>query len=277
MGIENLEEELKSTEIIDEKQKLREKLIEKSVRFMNEIRRKYGDLIKAVVIFGSVARGDLKKGSDVDIWVILDDTISKASTDTESVVRGLYLISESIGSVHVQTTSLTDFWQWIKLGSPELINYLKYGLVIYDTGFVKPIQRMLSLGLLPPSEEAVSLKAKASILRLKKIQSDIKSLIFDLRYSASDMIQAVIMQLYKAQPDQKEIPNYLEKLVKEGKLEEGYIEKWKELDELWKKIDHEEIKEVDSTHLALAEKLSKDIIERFKSFLSEELIGEKLG
>jgi len=268
MVLDELEKELKNTDIVDEKEKLRQRLIEKAVRFMNDIRRKYGDLIKSVVIFGSTARGDVKKGSDVDVWVLVDDTISKASKDEDEITRGLYLISESIGDVHVQVTSLTEFWQWIKIGSPELINYLKYGLPIYDTGFIKPIQRMLELGLIPPSEEAVKLKSNAAELRLKKIKVDMKNMIFDLRYSASDIIQAVVMKLYKAQPDQKNIPTYLKKMIEEGKLEEEYLEKWEKLNSLWKKIDHGEIKEVDSSLLAEAEKLSSDIVERFKKMLS---------
>ena len=272
MEIEKLTEELEKTEIVDEKERLRDKLLEKAVRFMNEIRKRYGESIKSVVIFGSVARGDMKKGSDVDVWVIIDDTLSKASQDESSITKGLYLISQSIGDVHVQVTPLTEFWQWIKIGSPELTNYLKYGLIIYDTGFVKPIQRMLKLGLLPPSEEAISLKAKSATLRLKKIESDMKNLVFDLRYCASDMIQAVVMQTYKAQPDQKEIPKYLEKLVRDGKVEEEYISKWKELDSLWKKIDHGEVKTIDAEYLSKAEKLAKDIVGRFKKLVDKEFL-----
>jgi len=275
MSIQSLEEELKNTELVDETQKLREKLIEKATRFMNEIRKRYGEVVKSVVIFGSVARGDMKKTSDVDVWVIIDDTISKASEDEEGITRGIYFISQSIGDIHVQITPLTEFWQWIKIGSPELVNYLKQGLVIYDTGFVKPIQRMLKLGLLPPSEEAVKLKAQSAELRLKKIESDLKSMVFDLRYCGSDAIQAVVMQVYKAQPDQKEIPKYLEKLIEEGKVEPEFLEKWERLNSLWKKVEHEEVRKVDATYVAEAEKLAREIVERFKKLVEEGEDGKK--
>ena len=57
----------------------------KIIEFTNQIRKAYGDLIKTVFIFGSAARGDMKKTSDADIWVILDDTATKGSEDLERI------------------------------------------------------------------------------------------------------------------------------------------------------------------------------------------------
>ncbi|MEM5794069.1 MAG: nucleotidyltransferase domain-containing protein [Candidatus Aenigmatarchaeota archaeon] len=278
--IEKLEDELEEVKLVkkEEKEEIKtpKEIYSKVVAFTNEARRQYGDLIKSVLIFGSAAKGTMVKGSDADVWVILDDTATKSSEDLEKVTTHLYLIAHQLKELHVQTTPLTEFWNWVKMGSPELVNFLRYGLVIYDTGFIKPVQRMLQMGLIPPSEETVSLKARASEARFRKIKLDIKSMIFELRYSATDICQAVIMYYYKAQPDQKAIPEYLEKLVAENKLEKEYIEKFKELDKLWKDVDHKVIKEVTTEHLEKALRLTKEIIERFKSLLPKEIIGEEL-
>jgi predicted nucleotidyltransferase len=274
--IENLEKELEDTKLVkkDEIEERKKALIEKSVKFMNEIRRKFGEIVKSVVIFGSVAKGDIKQTSDVDIWVILDDTALKTSIDFDRIREEIYITAENLKDLHVQTTNLTEFWQWIRIGSPELINYLRYGLIIYDTGFVKPIQRMLQLGFLPPSEEVIKLKQKASEVRLEKIKNDLKSIIFDLRYCASDAIQAVVMHYYKTQPDPKEIPKYLEEMVNEGKIEKEFLEKWREIDKLWKDIDHRIVKEVNGEYLQKALNLAQEIIERFKKLLPNEILEE---
>jgi predicted nucleotidyltransferase len=274
--IENLEKELEDTKLVkkDEIEERKKALIEKSVKFMNEIRRKFGEIVKSVVIFGSVAKGDIKQTSDVDIWVILDDTALKTSIDFDRIREEIYITAENLKDLHLQTTNLTEFWQWIRIGSPELINYLRYGLIIYDTGFVKPIQRMLQLGLLPPSEEVIKLKQKASEVRLEKIKNDLKSIIFDLRYCASDAIQAVVMHYYKTQPDPKEIPKYLEEMVNEGKIEKEFLEKWREIDKLWKDIDHRIVKEVNGEYLQKALNLAQEIIERFKKLLPNEILEE---
>ncbi|MEM5829830.1 MAG: nucleotidyltransferase domain-containing protein [Candidatus Aenigmatarchaeota archaeon] len=281
MVIENLEEELEDVELAkkeeQEQAELQRKVIEKTVKFTNEARKQYGNLIKAVAIFGSAAKGTMKKGSDADVWVILDDTVTKSSEDLNKVSSQLYLIAHELKDLHIQITFLTEFWQLMKAGSPELVNFLRYSLLIYDTGFLKPVQRMLQLGLIPPSEETISLKAKTAEARYEKVKIDMKSMIFDLRYAATDVIQAVVMYYYKAQPDQKSIPEFLEKLVKEKKLEEEYIEKFKELDKLWKDIEHKIVKDVDATYLDKALKLAREIIDRFKILLPEEFkpeIGE---
>jgi len=273
---EELSKELKKPLIL-EKKDIKEgeipkgEIYTKIINFTNEIRKTYGDLIKSVLIFGSAARGDMKKTSDADIWIILDDTVTKSSEDLERVRAQLQLISTQLKDLHVQTTGLTEFWGWMKTGSPELFNYLRYGLVIYDTGFVKPVQRMLKTGLLPPSEETVGIKAKSAEAHLKKVSLTIKAMIFDLRYAATDACQSVIMYYYKTTPDQKHIPEELEKLVKENKLERECIDKFQELNKLWKDIDHATIKEVNTKHLERAVKLAEDIIDRMKKLLPKEL------
>lgn len=274
--IENLEKELEDTKLVkkDELEERKKTLIEKSVKFMNEIRRKFGEIIKSVLIFGSVARGDVKLTSDADVWVIIDDTQLKASVDLDRIREEIFITAESMKDLHVQITYLTEFWQWVRMGSPELINFLRYGLVLYDTGFVKPIQRMLQLGLLPPSEEVIKIKEKSAEVRFEKIKSDLRSIIFDLRYCASDIIQAVVMYRYKTQPDPKEIPKYLEKMVEEGSVEKEFLEKWKEIDRLWKDIDHQVVREVNGEYLQRALSLTQEIIERFKKLLPKDILEE---
>jgi len=274
--IEDLEKELEDVRLVrkDEVEERKRVLIEKGVKFMNEIRRKFGEIVKSVLIFGSVVRGDIKPTSDADVWVIIDDTSLKTSFDFEKVKEEIFIVAESMKDLHVQITYLTEFWQWVRMGSPELINFLRYGLVLYDTGFVKPIQRMLQLGLLPPSEEVVKLKEKSSEVRFEKVKSDLKSIIFELRYCASDMIQAVVMYYYKTQPDPKEIPKYLEKMVEEGKIEGEFLEKWKEIDRLWKDVDHQVIKEISAEYLQRALTLAQEIMERFKRLLPKDILEE---
>jgi len=274
--IENLEKELEDTKLVkkDEIEERKKILIEKSVKFMNEIRKRFGEIVKSVLIFGSAARGDIKPSSDADVWVILDDTALKTSIDLNRIKEEILIVAENLKDLHVQITYLTEFWQWVRIGSPELVNFLRYGLVLYDTGFVKPVQRMLQLGLLPPSEEVIRLKTKASEIRLEKIKGDLKSMIFDLRYCASDIIQAVVMHYYKTQPDPKEIPKYLEKMVEEGKVEKEFLEKWKEIDKLWKDIDHQIVKEVNGEYLQKALTLTQEIIERFKKLLPKDILEE---
>lgn len=287
MDLENLLNELKKP-ILPKKEELekfykeekefkknlesKKELYSRIVKFTEKIRKMYGNLIKSVLVFGSAVRGDFTKGSDADIWVILDDTATKSSEDVIKAADAIKLIAVTeFKDLHVQTTNLTEFWQWIKMGSPELFNFLRYGLPIYDSGFVKPVQRMLRMGLLPPSEEVIALKSKSADTHLKRIQNVMKTMIFDLRYAALDACQAVVMLFYKQQPDAKRMPEFLQKLVEDGKLEPEYVEKFKKLNKLWKDVDHEVVKEVTVDYLKEAYDLAKDIVERMKKLLPKDI------
>ena len=278
---EELSKELKKPLVLEkkdvEKQEIpKGEIYTKIINFTNQIRKSYGDLVKSVLIFGSAARGDMKKTSDADLWIILDDTATKSSQDLVNIQTQIQLIASQMKDLHIQTTGLTEFWGWMKKGSPELFNFLRVGLVIYDTGFVKPVQRMLKAGLLPPSEETVGIKARSAEAHLKKVELAMKSMIFDLRYAATDACQSVLMYYYKTTPDQKHMPEELEKLVKEKKLEPDCIKKFEELDKLWKDIDHKRIKKVESEHLGRAMKLASEIIDKMKKLLPKDLTESDL-
>ncbi|MEK6909824.1 MAG: nucleotidyltransferase domain-containing protein, partial [Candidatus Aenigmatarchaeota archaeon] len=282
MPFETLEEELEDTELVKKELKQQsphtdqKEVIEKVVKFTNTARKQYGELIKSVLIFGSSVKGTMVKGSDIDVWVIVDDTATKATEDLNKVIDHLYLIASEMKELHIQAHTLTEFWQSIRVGSPEFSNFLRYGLAIYDTGFIKPIQRMLQMGLIPPSDETISLKARASSARYRKIKLDIKAMIFELRYTALDIVQAVVMHYYKETPDYKKAPEFLEKLVKQKKLEKEYVDKFVRLDKLWKDIDHGEIKQVTTDHLNEALELAKGMIDGMKKLLPKDFVGEEL-
>lgn len=277
MKIEELEEELKRVELAEKEERVAEEIHSKVVEFTNRARKQYGELIKSVLIFGSAARGELRRTSDIDVWVILDDTATKTSGEASSITSHLQLIARELKDLHIQVTNLTEFWRMLRMGSPELTNFLRYGLPIYDSGFIKPVQRMLQMGLLAPTKEAVSLKAKASELKLKRIKLDLKALIFDLRYCATDMAQAAIMHHFKEQPDPKEIPKFLKRFVEDGKLNEEYLSKYDELNQLWKDIEHEKIKEVGIEHLKKAMELADELVGEFKRLIPEGEVGGEKG
>jgi predicted nucleotidyltransferase len=256
------------------KDEARKEVIEKVVKFTNAARQQYGNVIKSVLIFGSAARGTMVKGSDADLWVVLDDTATKGTADLEKVQAHLFFIAQELKDLHVQTTMLTEFWQWMKMGSPELVNFLRFSLPVYDTGFIKPVKRMLEMGLIPPSEETIKLKANAAQARIAKVELDLKSLVFELRYTALDICQAVVMHYYKQQPDARMMPEFLEKLVKDKMLEQKYVDKFEQLNKLWKDLDHGAVERADCAYLDRAMCLSKEIMERMSKLLPKDVLIE---
>ena len=52
----------------------KEERVKEVKKFTKEVLKKYGKLIKCVVVMGSVAREEFKPKSDIDVFVVIDDT-----------------------------------------------------------------------------------------------------------------------------------------------------------------------------------------------------------
>jgi len=271
------EKQSKQKEYIEGRDLTKEAFFPKVVEFTSRLKKAYGDMIKSVLIFGSAARGDMKEGSDIDVWVVVDDTAAKRTEDVNKIRLQIQMIANELRDIHPQMNTLTEFWNWMKKGSPELFNFLRVGFVVYDTGFIKPVQRMLQKGLLSPSEETAALKFKSSEAIMKRVEAAIKTMIFDLRYAATDICQAVIIYHYKEAPDQKNMPEYLKRLVRDKKMPESYIEKFERLNKLWKDLDHNLIKKVTIDHLKEAFELSNSIIQEMSKFIPQDIKDYDVG
>src|SRR3989338_6831347 len=57
----------------------KEQRVEILKKFAKEAVKRYGYLIRSIVLFGSTARGEFKGESDIDIFIILDDTKNRIS------------------------------------------------------------------------------------------------------------------------------------------------------------------------------------------------------
>jgi uncharacterized protein len=89
-----------------------------------------GEKLDSLVLYGSVARGDYGRESDIDILVILND---KKLEDIASDIRY---------DIDIKNSTVTTFFictypeieKIIQQGYPFIINVLKEGKIIYDNG-----------------------------------------------------------------------------------------------------------------------------------------------
>ena len=92
-----------------------------------------GDRVGAIVLYGSVARGDAGPDSDVDVLVVGsgDDGIGKSIREV-----GADQTHETGYKFFVETTAYGrgEFLKFLRLGSPLIMNILEDGVVLYDTG-----------------------------------------------------------------------------------------------------------------------------------------------
>lgn len=172
----------------------------KAKQFAALVRDKFGKYIRTVLISGSIARSDFVGGSDVDVYVIFDDT----ATDklfTPEMREGLYNqlceIAAKLGKdphVHVQLATVTEFIDGIRTANPIIFNFVRNGRPILDTGFFEPLKRMLYLGLIKPGRETVIQTFEAAMEYLDKVRTyhewSVERMYKAVTWSANSMLMA---------------------------------------------------------------------------------------
>ncbi|MEK6900510.1 MAG: nucleotidyltransferase domain-containing protein, partial [Nanoarchaeota archaeon] len=122
-------------------------------KFAQELKAELGDFLMSVVLFGSSARREATPESDIDLLVITDDTRFHLS---ETLIEGYRMIVEkqiirTSPKLHVTSMTFTSFWEYAKAGDPVVVNILRDGVALIDTGFFEPLQILLQKGRIRPS------------------------------------------------------------------------------------------------------------------------------
>ncbi len=233
--------------------------------FAKEVLKKYGRYVKAVVMMGSVAREEFKPLSDIDVFVVIDDTSMNMTQEMrEKIDEELEAIAEKIPGAVVTTKApdgkqektnllsvqptytLTEFWDYARVAHPIIYNFIKEGVPIYDTGFFEPIKKLLEMGRIPSTREAIENYmegAPKKIMRAKTVK--LLMLAEDAYYAMLNTAQAVLMFMGIEPPvpnkAYEEVKRYL---VEPGILEPEYAEWLREIIDIRKKIEHKELMDV---------------------------------
>ena len=93
-------------------------------KFAEKVLEKYGNLIKCIVMMGSVAREEFKPKSDIDVFIVIDDTVKKIPPELhERIDEEIEKIAEKISDkISVQPSyTLTEFWDYARVCHPIII------------------------------------------------------------------------------------------------------------------------------------------------------------
>ncbi len=226
---------------------------------------KYGQYIKAIVMMGSVTREEFKPKSDIDVFVVVDDTsfsltnemLDKIDADllkmADEIPEAWITVKtpdgkeEKINLVSVQPVyTLTEFWDYARVAHPIIYNFIKEGVPVYDTGFFTPVKRLLEMGKIPATREAIESYMEGAPKKITRAKT-VKLLVLaeDCYYAMLNSSQAVLMFMGLAPPvPSKAYDEVVLHLVKPGILEQQYADWLKEIIEVRKKIEHKELMDV---------------------------------
>ena len=244
----------------------RKKQLALANRFKDEVLKRYKDIVKAIVIFGSFTRQDFHEKSDIDMLVIIDDVTARFTPEMKDEFDDrLYDITKRISeNMTVQPAwMLSEFWDMARIGHPLLFTIVRDGWALYDTGFFIPVRKLLELGKIPTTLEAVEKFMETAPQKINRVETaKLYMVAEDLYYSMLNSSQAVLMYMGLNPPSPKHTPlDIKEHLVDANLLEENY------LNDLQGVIEHKEIKDITGQQLDEFIQKAKQYVSRMEQLL----------
>jgi uncharacterized protein (UPF0332 family)/predicted nucleotidyltransferase len=244
--------------------------------FKDKLLNMFKGYIKSVVVWGSITRGDYTGKSDVDIYVIFDDTkmaLKKFDEIRSKIDDDIYKLASSIDPrLHPQPIlALTEFIKGIRYTHPLFFNIIREGYAIYDTGFFIPMRKLLEWGEFPVTPEAAHMRMESVPRRVSRVKNvKLYMIAEDLYYALLDAAQAVLMYVGVGPPVPKLAANEIRKhLVEAGLLEEEYAKLLEDICDFRKKVENKEIKDVSGKEVDEWIKKSEKYVERFEKLLKD--------
>jgi len=238
--------------------------------------RKFEKYVVSYVIGGSFTRGDMTPTSDIDVFVIINDTDVKRMPRVELRERlrtWIYkYVSEAMAiagvknPLNVQTYLLTDFWESVKDAHPVMFTFIRDGIPIYDQGTFMPWKTLLRMGRLKPSPEAIDMFMKSADRTQKMVDRKLMDCMVDIFYGVLNPSQALIMLHGHAPPTHKETPKVMRKLFfeKEKMLEAKYLKVLDRVVGLFRDYEHEKLKGISGKEIDQLLKDSEAYVKRLK-------------
>lgn len=218
--------------------------------FSIKVYKLFKEAIKSIVMFGSAAKGKDVKGSDVDLVIILDDC--SISWDQELIawyrqeLRKLIQKQSYSQKIHINTVTLSTFWEEVRAGDPATINIIRYGQTIIDFGgFFDPLKVLLAKGKIRPTPEAVFSVLRRAPLHISRAKFNVVSSIENLYWAMVDSAHAALMAMGKVPPSPEHISEMLNKtFVSKKELNKKYVKWYSDMYSLAHDIAHGNIKHV---------------------------------
>lgn len=187
--------------------------------------RKFEKYVSSYFMCGSLVRGTAGKDSDVDVFVIVDDTDVKRMPRLELLEKLRGIIYDYIREatalagvkniLNVQVSLLTDFWQRVRDVEPVAFTFIRDGIPLYDRGTFIPWKLLLKMGKIRPSPEAIDLYMKQGDQTEEMVKRRLLDSMVDIYYGIVTPTQALMMLAGEAPSVPKTIVEDIKKIFVE--------------------------------------------------------------
>ncbi|HLC54715.1 MAG TPA: nucleotidyltransferase domain-containing protein [Candidatus Nanoarchaeia archaeon] len=177
--------------------------------------RKFEKYVATYAVGGSLVRGTAGKDSDVDTFVVIDDTdvkkmprmhlLEKLRGFIYDYIREASALAGVKNILNVQVYLLTDFWQSVKDATPVIFTFIRDGVPMHDRGTFLPWKLLLKMGKIKPSPEAVDTFMKYGDQNESLVKRRLIDAMVDIYWGVITPTQALMMLAGHAPPVPKTI------------------------------------------------------------------------
>ena len=217
--------------------------------------KKFEKYIVSYVLAGSLVQGRATPTSDIDVWIVIDDTDVKKMTRAElkdklrAIIIGMGIeageLTKIKNKINIQVYILTDFWDSLKEANPIIFTLLRDGVPFYDRGIFMAWKQLLKMGKIKPSPEAIDMFMGSGEQMLKRVELKLKDIgMEDIYYAILTPSQAALMLHGIPPPAPKETATLMKEIFvhKEKLLEDKFVKILEKVIDTRKAIEHGEKK-----------------------------------
>jgi predicted nucleotidyltransferase/uncharacterized protein (UPF0332 family) len=251
--------------------------------------KKFEKYIVSYVLAGSLVQGRATPESDIDVFIVIDDTDVKKMTRVElkdklrAIIIGMGVDAGNMTGIknklNIQVYIMTDFWDNIKEANPIIFTFLRDGIPFYDRGIFMPWKQLLKLGKVKPSPEAIDMYKATGDQMVQRIQFKLNEIAMEDSFWATfTPSQAAIMLYGLPPPTPKETPEVMRDVFvkKEKLLEDEYVKILEKILKTRKDMEHFTKKDISGTELDEMFDLVKKYLKRLaKLFEQIDEVKEK--
>jgi len=241
------------------------------------ILQKFEKYVVSYVLAGSLIRGEAVKTSDVDVFVIINDTDVKRMPRLELKERLRSIIYQYIGEASAlagvnnklepQIYLLTDFWEAVKDAHPVMFTFIRDGIPIYDRGTFMPWKLLLRMGKLKPSPEAIDMFMSMGDRVVSTSKRTLLSEIFtNIFWGITTPAQALLMLNGCPPPNAKKelVRDFKREFLETKMIEKKYVDFMEKIINIWRDYEHEKIKEISGSKIDKLLKETEEYLKRLK-------------
>ena len=250
--------------------------------FSTKCYKKFRDVIKAIALFGSVPKKENTPKSDIDLIIIIDDCTVNWDDELISWYREelakLLAAQKYKKEIHINTVTLTAFWEEVRAGEPLIINVLRYGEPLLDLGgFFDPLKVLLAKGRIRPTPEAIFTTMQRSGSHLGRANNNILNSVEGFYWAMVDASHAALMAYHVVPPSPENIPELLKSTFVDKRIMDKEFLLWfEEARNKAKSVLHGDIKKLSGKELEELQRKSENFVFRFNELTKMIIKNQKI-